>query len=77
MGSYIADFVCHAAHLVIEVDGAQHGFSRGQSADRRRDAWFAGRGYTILRFWNHDVLTRTDSVLDTIFAHMPPETIQG
>ncbi|MGO4707220.1 endonuclease domain-containing protein [Microvirga sp. 2MCAF38] len=71
MGSYIVDFVCHRTKLVIEVDGAQHGFERGIAADEVRDAWLSSQGYRVLRFWNRDVLTELDSVLDTIFAHLP------
>jgi very-short-patch-repair endonuclease len=71
MGPYIADFACHRAKVIIEVDGAQHGYSRRAAADRARDAWFAGRGYRVLRFWNTDVLKDFDSVLNTIYTHMP------
>jgi very-short-patch-repair endonuclease len=68
MGPYVADFICHAMKVVIEVDGAQHGFDRHVEGDRTRDVWFEAQGYQVLRFWNHDVLTRLDIVLDTIFA---------
>jgi very-short-patch-repair endonuclease len=68
MGPYVADFICHAAKIVVEVDGAQHGFDRHAERDRARDAWLEAQGYRVLRFWNHDVLTGLDSVLDTIFA---------
>lgn len=71
MGSYVADFICHAAKLVIEVDGAQHGFDLHIEWDRARDRWFEAQGYRVLRFWNHDVLNALDSVLDTIFANIP------
>ena len=68
MGPYVADFICHAAKIVIEVDGSQHGFDRHVGRDRARDAWFEAHGYRVLRFWNQEVLTGLDSVLDTIFA---------
>ena len=68
MGPYVADFVCHAARLLIEVNGAQHGFDRNVEAERVRDAWFEAEGYRVLRFWNGQVLHEHDSVLDTIFA---------
>ncbi|WP_114944651.1 endonuclease domain-containing protein [Microvirga calopogonii] len=71
IGPYVADFICHAARLVIEVDGAQHGFDRHIDQDRTRDAWFQAQGYQVLRFWNHDVMTALASVLDTIFANIP------
>jgi len=68
MGPYVADFICHAARIVIEVDGSQHGYDRHIKRDQVRDAWFDARGYRVLRFWNHEVLTGLDSVPDTIFA---------
>jgi len=68
MGRYIADLVCHATKLVIEIDGAQHGFDRNLEVDTKRDAWFSSQGYRVLRFWNQEVLYEHESVLDTIFA---------
>ena len=66
--NYIADFVCHAAKLVIELDGGQH-FSDGQeAADARRSAIIEGKGFRVLRFSNHDVMTNRAGVLETIAA---------
>ena len=60
LGPYILDFISFEAMLVIEVDGGQHAES---AADARRDAWLAQRGYSVLRFWNNEVLTEEDSVV--------------
>jgi very-short-patch-repair endonuclease len=68
MGRYVADFVCHTNRIVIEVDGAQHGFDGEVSRDAERDAWFESQGYRVLRFWNREVLHEFESVLDTIYA---------
>jgi very-short-patch-repair endonuclease len=66
IGTYIADFVCHAARLVIELDGGQH-FSDGQeTADARRSAVIEAKGFRVLRFSNHDVMTNRAGVLETI-----------
>jgi len=63
---YVADFVCHAAKLVIELDGGQH-FSDGQeAADARRSAIIESRGFQVLRFSNYDVMTNREAVLETI-----------
>jgi very-short-patch-repair endonuclease len=70
MGRYIADFICHANRVVIEVDGEQHGFDREATRDRVRDAWFASQGYRVLRFANGEVLRELESVLDTIYARV-------
>ena len=64
IGPYIVDFVCHERHLIVEVDGGQHA---GQTEyDSRRDAWLRQQGFTVLRFWNHDVLAQSEAVLEQI-----------
>ncbi len=65
IGPYIADFACFEARLVVEVDGGQHAESK---YDRMRDHELIGRGFRVLRFWNHDVLRQTDDVVQTIYA---------
>ena len=62
IGPYIADFVCMKLKLIIEADGGQHGNKR----DAARDAWLQTQGFFVLHFWNHDVLTQTESVLEHI-----------
>jgi adenine-specific DNA-methyltransferase len=49
---------------VIEIDGGQHACS--QEADRLRTAALNALGYRVIRFWNHEVLRETDSVLQRI-----------
>jgi very-short-patch-repair endonuclease len=66
--SYIADFVCHAAKLVIELDGGQHFSDQSERADVRRSAVIEAQGFKVLRFSNHDVMTNRDGVLETIAA---------
>ena len=70
LGPYVVDFVCHSAKLVIEVDGAQHGFEQNAAADLIRTRWLEAQGYRVLRFWNGDVLHQIDVVLDTIHASL-------
>src|SRR5262245_26867998 len=66
MRGYVADFLCHSAKLVIEIDGASHDFPSRQLSDRRRDAWFASQGYAVLRFSNNDVLSNLEGVIEMI-----------
>jgi very-short-patch-repair endonuclease len=63
---YIADFVCHAAQLVIELDGGQHFSDEGERSDARRSAVIEAMGFKVLRFGNHDVMTNRAGVLETI-----------
>jgi very-short-patch-repair endonuclease len=66
MGNYIADFVAHACKLVVEVDGESHDFEERIRHDARRDAWFASRGYRVLRFTNDDVINNLEGVVIAI-----------
>jgi very-short-patch-repair endonuclease len=66
--NYIADFVCHAAKLVIELDGGQHFSDDSERADAKRSAVIEAEGFRVLRFSNHDVMTNRTGVLETIAA---------
>ena len=68
IGPYFVDFACMAARLVIEVDGSQHGDSDNVLRDDKRTAWLEAEGYRVLRFWNNDVMQRTASVLEQVYA---------
>src|SRR5215470_3283766 len=52
IGPYVVDFVCHAAKLVIEVDGGQHFEPKHVAYEARRRAYLAGQGFRLLRFSN-------------------------
>ena len=66
IGPYIADFVCIERNLIIEIDGGQHADQIVR--DTRRDAFLASEGFRVIRFWNADILTNIDGVIDTILA---------
>src|SRR5262245_31935304 len=61
---YIADFYCHAAGLVVEVDGAVH--ERQVAEDRERDAANANRGLRVIRFTNDRILNDLSNCLADI-----------
>ena len=63
---FIVDFACFSARVVIEVDGGQHGWAVGQQADKSRDEYLERQGFTVLRFWNNDVMANPDGVMLTI-----------
>jgi len=70
IGRYIVDFACLEHRLIIELDGGQH--SEQVAYDQQRDAWLLGQGYTILRFWNNDVMQQLESVLEQICCALSP-----
>jgi very-short-patch-repair endonuclease len=80
IGPYICDFCCRSEKLVIELDGSQH--ATMEAEDARRTAWLTPSGYTVLRFWNDEVVFERAAVLDTILAALegrlhPPHPSQA
>lgn len=84
--SYIVDFINLDHRLIVEADGSQHAESE---YDRRRDAYLKGQGFTVLRFWNCDVLKDSNAVAETIWhalqtpplpsaaSRLPPSPARG
>jgi very-short-patch-repair endonuclease len=70
IAGYIADFICLEARLIVEADGGQH--AQAQAYDEARSAALAREGFRVLRFWNHQILTETQSVIDTIATAVNP-----
>ena len=64
---YIVDFYCHELGLVIELDGSQHGTDDAIEYDAERTNFLETLGFRVVRYWNHDVLGRTDVVLDDLW----------
>jgi very-short-patch-repair endonuclease len=64
IGGYIVDFCCPEAGLVVELDGSQH--VSQASADQYWTEFLLQEGYQVLRYWNHEVLTVPDAVLQHI-----------
>jgi very-short-patch-repair endonuclease len=62
---YIADFVCLEHQLIIEVDGSQH--AQQADYDTKRTAQLEVLGFRVLRFWDNDVLTNSEAVLQAIY----------
>lgn len=67
IGPYIVDFVHFGLRLIVEADGGQHVDSEH---DATRDAWLRRQNFTLLRFWNNDILKSTDAVLESIYTAM-------
>ena len=63
VGPYVADFLSFEARLIVEADGGQHA---GSPHDAERDAWFRHQGFTVIRYWNSDILTNPDAILASL-----------
>ncbi len=64
--SFIVDFYCHAAKLVIEIDGSQHYEPQGQAYDEERTAILKKYGLEVLRFSNREINTDFRAVCEHI-----------
>ena len=64
--AYIADFFCHAAKLVIEIDGSQHYEPCGQIHDEKRTEALQQYGLEVLRFSNRDINLHFAAVCELI-----------
>jgi very-short-patch-repair endonuclease len=64
IGPYVADFACAETRLIIEADGGQHCGNR----DSSRTSALEALGWSVLRFWNNDILQQTDAVLQSILV---------
>ena len=67
IGPYIVDFICAEERLIVELDGGQHACLK---EDKARDAFLLSDGYRVLRFWNNDVLTNINGVLETVLSNL-------
>lgn len=64
LGAYILDFICVESKLVIEIDGGQH--ATQIPYDETRTQYLQNLGFTVIRFWNNEVLQQTEAVLTAI-----------
>jgi very-short-patch-repair endonuclease len=65
IGPFIVDFFCAARKLIVELDGGQHADERADY-DARRTAWLESEGYSVVRFWNVEVMENGEGVLRVI-----------
>ncbi|VVT24502.1 Very-short-patch-repair endonuclease [Sphingomonas sp. EC-HK361] len=67
-GPFVADFYCHEARMIVEVDGAAHSYGHRPAHDAARDRWFELRGLAVVRVPATEVLRDCDAVLKHITA---------
>lgn len=68
IGKAVADFACRRAKLIIELDGGQHDLAADADAERTR--MIEAHGYTVIRYWNSEVMENLDGVLEDILRHL-------
>ncbi len=68
IGGFIVDFACTKHSLIVEADGGQHS---DNPEDERRTAFLQAEGWRVIRFWNNDVLSNAEGVIETILRRLP------
>jgi len=73
---YILDFVCLEKRLIVEIDGGHH--SDQPVRDAKHDEYLKSQGFSVLRFWNNEVLRTIEAVkekiISTLDAAPPPSS---
>ena len=64
---YVLDFYCSEAKLAVELDGGQHNDSKARVRDAERTCFCEKHGIQIIRFWNNEILSNIDGVLEKIY----------
>lgn len=70
IGSYIVDFYCAKAGIVIEIDGIQHYWKKQYLYDKKRTEKLESYGLQVIRFTNKEIDTKFESIrifMDKIF----------
>jgi very-short-patch-repair endonuclease len=70
VGRFILDFYCHEAHLAVELDGGEHNKDVAALKDENRSKELLTAGISVIRFWNDEVLARTEAVLELIYQEL-------
>jgi len=66
VGTYIVDLACRSAKLAVEFDGSQH--LDAEAYDDRRSKFLIENGWTVIRFWNGEVIENPDGVVEAILS---------
>ena len=66
IGDYIVDFVCYERKIIIELDGGHHNQIDTKNNDKIRQDWLVTQGFTVIRFWNSEVINNIKAVLQII-----------
>ena len=68
IGPYIVDFYCKEENLIIELDGSQH--LENKEYDKERDKYLEILGLKVLRFWNNEINSNIEGVLQRIKSEL-------
>lgn len=66
IGDFIVDFVSFEKRLIVEVDGGQHNEAGYLYRDCLRTRFLEDCGFTVVRFWNNEIMDNLNEVLETL-----------
>lgn len=67
---YKVDLAIPSLKIAIEIDGQTHKQKKWRFLDQRKTKALESLGWSVLRFWNDEVLTDINSVVASIYSHM-------
>src|ERR1700688_3226160 len=70
IGPYVVDFFCPAKRLIVELDGGHHHEDETAKRDPGRQLWLEQDGYRVIRFWNSDISSDLNAVLERIYVEL-------
>jgi very-short-patch-repair endonuclease len=73
---FVLDFAIPELKIDIEADGDLHRLPENKERDLKRDQRLARKGWTVLRFTEHEIKEKIDGVIQTIMAHVSTKTNQ-
>ncbi len=68
MGPFIADFYCHEAALIVEIDSTHHAGPERSRHDQSRDEWMNQRGVAVLRVSASEISKDVGAVLRRVLT---------
>jgi very-short-patch-repair endonuclease len=74
VGPYILDFYCPEKKIAIELDGSQHASEQGMAYDQERTVYLNTKDIKVMRFWNNEVLTNMEGVIERILEAVEPNS---
>ena len=75
IGSYVVDFYCASAKIVIELDGSQHYTNEAQEKDNERDNYLNSLGIKVLRYSNYEFNKNFSGVCSDILSHINTSSV--
>jgi len=74
VGSYVVDFFCASAKLIIELDGSQHYEEKGKKKDKAKDQYLTSLGFRVLRYPSSEVFQNLDGIVVEIWGLLPEKS---